>query len=133
MTESGLERHMAMLIRAAGQDYPHIPPPEREYRFAPPRRWRFDFAFPDLRLAIEVEGGTWVSGRHNRGAGFERDCEKYNTAVTLGWRVLRFTRGMIDDGLALEQLQEFFGNLRPYANVPCEISEESAEKALAAR
>ena len=104
---------MATLIRAARQGHPSIPEPEREYQFAPPRRWRFDFAFPGLMLAIEVEGGTWVSGRHNRGLGFERDCIKYNKATLLGWRVLRFTRGMIDDGTALEHLEETFSQRGP--------------------
>ena len=79
-------------------------PPDREVRFAPPRRWRFDVAWPDIRLAVEIDGGTWVSGRHTRGAGFERDCEKLNTAVLLGWRVLRFTTGMVLDGRALETI-----------------------------
>ena len=55
-------------------------------------------------LAVEIDGGTWVSGRHTRGAGFERDCEKLNTAVLLGWRVLRFTTGMVLDGRALETI-----------------------------
>ena len=116
---------MSMLIRAAGQDYPNLPQPEREYRFAPPRRWRFDFAFVDLMLAVEVEGGTWVSGRHNRGAGFERDCIKYNTAVNMGWRVLRFTRGMIDNGTALEQLQESFAVMCPCAKDAPKLAETS--------
>ena len=104
--ESGLERHMATIIRVATQDRSDTPDPEREHRFAPPRKWRFDFAWPSLMLAIEVEGGTWVSGRHNRGRGFEQDCEKYNAAVIRGWRVLRFTRGMIDNGDALDQIEQ---------------------------
>ena len=116
---------MSMLIRAASQDYPDIPAPEREHRFARPRRWRFDFAFPSLMLAIEAEGGTWISGRHNRGAGFENDCIKYNTAVMLGWRVLRFTRGMIDNGLALEQLQQTFSQIAPSANTRQQIAQDS--------
>ncbi len=64
-----------------------------EYRFAPPRRWRFDFACPEKMIAIEVEGGVWMRnpGRHNRGSGFVKDMEKYNTAAAMGWRVLRFT------------------------------------------
>lgn len=64
---------------------------EPEYQFALPRKWRFDFCWPDLKLAVEIEGGTWIQGRHSRGKGFEKDAEKYNTAAMLGWLVLRFT------------------------------------------
>jgi very-short-patch-repair endonuclease len=85
-----------------------LPRPEREYKFHHSRRWRFDFAWPGLRLVVEVEGGTWARGRHTRGAGFERDCEKYNAAALLGWRVLRFTTTMVEDGRAIETLKEFF-------------------------
>ncbi|MGH2544547.1 MAG: hypothetical protein ACRDIB_17280, partial [Ardenticatenaceae bacterium] len=55
-----------------------LPAAEREYRFCPGRRWRFDFAWPGPNVACEVEGGIWTAGRHNRGAGFAADCEKYN-------------------------------------------------------
>jgi very-short-patch-repair endonuclease len=47
-------------------------------------------------LAVEVEGGMWTRGRHVRGEGYEGDCEKYNAAVLGGWRVLRFTTGMLE-------------------------------------
>lgn len=77
---------------------------ESEYRFHPTRRWRFDFAIPDVLLGIEIEGGTWVSGRHSRGPGFEKDCEKYSEAAILGWRVLRFNNHMVNDGRAVEYL-----------------------------
>jgi len=100
---SNLEDTLYRQMEAVG-----LPLPEREYRFAPPRRWRFDFAWPDRKLAVEVEGGIWVRGRHNRGAGFVRDCEKYNTAVLLGWRVLRFTPGMIRSGEAIKAIIEIF-------------------------
>lgn len=40
-------------------------------------------------MALEIEGGAWTRGRHTRGAGFVRDMEKYNTAVMLGWRIIR--------------------------------------------
>lgn len=63
----------------------------REHRFAPPRRWRFDFAWREQLLAVEIEGGTYVNGGHNRGKKYAEDCEKYNAAVLLGWRVLRYT------------------------------------------
>jgi len=62
-----------------------------EYRFLPDRRFRFDFAYPEKRLAIEYEGGIFSYGRHIQGRGYERDCEKYNLAQLAGWRVLRYT------------------------------------------
>ena len=71
------------------------PEPEQEYRFHKTRRWRFDFAWPDAMVAVECEGGTWSRGRHVRGKGFEKDCEKYNEATAQGWRVFRVTAGML--------------------------------------
>ncbi len=88
-----------------------LPPGVLEYRFAPPRRWRFDLAFPSILWAVEIEGATWTGGRHTRGAGFERDAEKYNRACLLGWRVLRVTTGMVNDGRAfalLDELRDLF-------------------------
>lgn len=67
-----------------------LPEPEREVRFHDVRRWRFDFAYIDVKIAIEIEGGVYTGGRHTRGTGFINDCEKYNTATVMGWRVLRF-------------------------------------------
>ena len=75
---------------------------EREYRFAPPRRWRFDFAFVDKQLAVEIEGGVWSRGRHVRGTGYAKDCEKYSEAAILGWRIMRFVPEMVMSGYALE-------------------------------
>lgn len=68
-----------------------------EFKFHPKRRFRFDFADPASRVAIELEGGTWAGGRHTRGAGYAKDCEKYNLATLLGWRVFRFTVDMLRD------------------------------------
>lgn len=66
--------------------------PEREYRFAAPdRQWRFDFCWPAFRVAVEIDGGIFVGGGHNRGLQFTQNCEKLNAAVMRGWRVLRFT------------------------------------------
>ncbi len=68
-----------------------LPTPAGEFRFHPSRMWRFDWAWPDVKFAIEVEGGAWTQGRHTRGQGFIDDMEKYTAAVLLGWRVARFT------------------------------------------
>jgi very-short-patch-repair endonuclease len=80
------------LVQAAG-----LPPPEREYRFHPVRRWRFDYAWKQQQLAVEIEGGTWQGGRHSRGAGYQQDAEKGNTALSMGWKLLRYTPGMLKD------------------------------------
>src|SRR5690348_7925662 len=98
----------ATVVAAAG-----LPEPIREYRFAPPRRWRFDLAWPSFRVALEIEGGTWAGGRHVRGEGFERDAEKYNAATLAGWRVLRVTTGMVRDGRALALLEDAFASAKP--------------------
>lgn len=63
----------------------------KEHRFYKPRRWRFDYAIPAHKIAVEVEGGVWTGGRHIRPQGFLGDIEKYNTAALLGWRVFRTT------------------------------------------
>ena len=66
-----------------------IPAPQAEYVFAPPRRWRFDFAWPEMGFAVEIDGGLFVAGRHSRGAGIIADAEKYEAALMRGWRVYR--------------------------------------------
>jgi hypothetical protein len=68
-----------------------VPASDSEYVFAAPRKWRFDYAWPASRVALEVEGGVWTNGRHTRGAGFLKDVEKYNAAAVRGWLVLRCT------------------------------------------
>lgn len=95
-----LEFAILMRIRAAG-----LPAPAQEYRFHPTRKWRFDFAFIEQKIAIEAEGGVWTGGRHTRGGGFERDCEKYAEAVLLGWRVFRFTSSHIQNGYAISVIK----------------------------
>ena len=68
-----------------------LPAPVTEHRFHATRRWRFDYAWPEHRVALEVEGGVWTGGRHTRGAGFLGDMAKYNAAGEQGWRVFRVT------------------------------------------
>lgn len=103
--KSGPEETLAWQIRAA-----HLHMPAREFQFAKPRRWRFDFAWLAEMVAVEVEGGIWIAGRHSRGRGFEADCEKYLAALVAGWKVLRVTPAMVEDGRALDALTRVLGN-----------------------
>lgn len=77
----------------------------REHRPHDVRKWRFDFAWPDKKLAVECEGGVFSGGRHTRGSGFVRDAEKYNWATANGWRVLRYVESEIRNGNAVAQIQ----------------------------
>jgi hypothetical protein len=102
--EETLARDLALLSPLSSP----LPAFLREYPFHVERRWRFDFAWPARKLAVEVEGVTYgdKGGRHQRAAGLEGDCEKYNAAVLLGWRVLRFTPRQIKRGEAIPVIEE---------------------------
>ena len=100
--KSALEESFRLLLRSLSWEQTWY----REFRVTPDRRWRFDFAFPEFKVAVEVEGGTWSGGRHTTGAGFEKDCEKYNTAAIMGWLVLRVTGKQIKSGEAIQWLRE---------------------------
>lgn len=73
----------ALLVREG------IQAPSTEYRFHATWKWRFDYAWPRWKVALEVEGGVWTGGRHTRGSGFVKDMKKYNHAAAMGWLVLR--------------------------------------------
>lgn len=98
---SNLERTFETLWRQLGG-----PELEREYRFHPERKWRADFAHPGTQTLIEVEGGTWSHGRHNRAQGYAGDCDKYNHATLMGWSVFRLTRDMLTP-VHIEPIIEF--------------------------
>lgn len=80
--------------------------PTPEYVFAPPRKWRFDWAFIEQKCAVEIEGGIWIKGRSGRGGAHSlpsnivRDMEKGNMAAKLGWRVFRFQPHELRKGIA---------------------------------
>lgn len=98
---SELEVELAQQMKLA-----KLPKFEEEYRFLSDRRFRFDFAFPEHKLGVEVEGGCWTNGRHTRGSGFINDCKKMNLATLNGWRLLRFTADDIKSGEALSQIEK---------------------------
>lgn len=113
---SRYESTLARQIELSG-----LPAPESEYAFAKElknerghvRMFRFDFAWPELQVAAEVDGGRFMVRRNRQGRfvpvgyhGSEKDYEKLNFAALLGWRVLRFSPDMIRTGKALRMLKE---------------------------
>lgn len=105
---------LLMLLRAAGH-----PEPVPEHRFHETRAWRFDYAWVELRVAGEREGGLWRTvvcecgrkrsvfvSRHRGVDGLGEDAEKYNAAAIAGWTVIRFTPPMIRSGQAFAALHD---------------------------
>lgn len=104
------EDRIAIAMRTAGYAF------LREYKFHPKRQWRFDFAFPNQKVAIEYEGGVFLpKARHTSSLGYSKDVEKYREAVLLGWKVLRYTAK--DLGIkngeyrVVEDLQKLFSTI----------------------
>lgn len=86
-----------------------LPEPVREYKFHDTRRWRFDFAYPNYKVAIEVDGGVYSRGRHTTGKGYTSDQYKGNAAIEDGWVVLHYTTTMIS---SKEKLEEMVNQIR---------------------
>lgn len=104
--ESDGERMLIQQMKVAG-----ITDWRREFMFCEGRKWRLDFAWLAVKLAVEVEGGTFSSGRHVRGIGFAKDCEKYNELTLAGWRLLRFTTEMVKRGEAVQPITDMLCRL----------------------
>jgi very-short-patch-repair endonuclease len=89
-----------------------LPAAQREYRFHPKRGWKFDFAWPQAMIAVEIEGGTHMRGRHVRPEGFRNDCIKYSEAALLGWKVLRGDSQMVKSGVLLSLAERALNEVR---------------------
>ena len=102
-TDSGsaLEKHLDIALRASG-----LPAFVREHYFHPTRRWRLDFAWPAVKLGVEIEGGIFSRGRHGRGSGIKGDIDKSNALTLLGWRLLRFHGDQVRSGQAVEIIRQ---------------------------
>ena len=114
MSKSELEEALAFHLKVAG-----VKKAQREYTFAMPRRWRFDFAWPDEMVSVEVEGGVYTRGRHVRPRGFIQDLEKYNAACLpdksgKSWCVLRFCAEHIHRGDALTLIEKALKRRKHY-------------------
>lgn len=97
---------LTALLREIG-----LPAPRAEYLFAKPRRYRFDLAWPEPKIALEWEGGIWskdpqAKAAHAMPLAILRDMEKNNCAVLAGWRVLRFQPSQITE--AAQAVRELF-------------------------
>ena len=104
MKRSAPEAELELQMRAVGL-HPNV-----EVRFHKERKWRLDFYFPtEVPLAVEVEGGMFIQGRHTRGAGFQADIDKYNALTLAGIRLLRVTPQMVKSGEALRLVEQALG------------------------
>lgn len=101
MSASQLEAELALQIRALD-----LPEPIREYPAIKGRKFRFDFAWVERKLLVEVNGGTYTKGAHSTGRGIARDYEKANLAVLQGWRVLSFDGKAVKSGVAVETIRK---------------------------
>lgn len=110
--KTNLEEMFAFQLKAA-----NLPEPQREYRFHKTRKWRFDFAYPDRKIAIEIEGGTYTrKSRHTSPIGYRQDICKYNAATALGWDVYRGDTMMVRDGSLIAQIVEIMTEERDESN-----------------
>jgi len=103
MTQSELELQALAQIRQAG-----LPEPEMQFEGVPGRKYRFDFAWPDQGIAVEIHGGAWMGKGHTGGKGFSEDRRKINLANLTGWLVFEFTKDMLDNDELLPVLQDAF-------------------------
>ncbi len=85
--------------------------PTREYKFLEDRKFRFDFAWEHMRVAVEIQGGVFIRGGHSTGVGITKDCEKSALANINGWTVFHFTSAQVRSGQAIEWMNEYFYNL----------------------
>ena len=100
---SSLENQFAYHLQMMQLD----PEWEREYRFHPERKWRLDFAWPHLKIGVEIQGGIYKGkGGHTSINGFQRDCDKLNAAQLLGWKIYKFTGQDVRSGRAFETMRE---------------------------
>ena len=90
---SSLEQTFLNLWKICADITGKLPEPVREFLFNPERKWRYDFAFENEKLCIDLEGGMFLKGRtgHSSSTGINRDILKGNSAVLLGYRVLRYS------------------------------------------
>lgn len=107
--KSSLEETFAFQVKAYG-----LPTPVREYKFHPERRFRFDFCWPEYKVACEIHGGIFINGGHNRPTVFQSDMEKRNLANQALWSLYEFGPKQIKDGSAVQWMAGILaGKVKP--------------------
>lgn len=81
-----------------------LPPAVAEHRFHPVRKWRLDLAYPERKLAIEIDGMV-----HRIKGMFYRDLEKHQALFFEGWRLLRISTAQVRSGAALAMVRRALG------------------------
>ncbi len=84
-----------------------LPAPEKEALFHLKRKWRIDYFWPQYNLAVEIQGGMFVRGRHVQGIGSVGDMEKFNYLTLCGYRLLLFTPRQVKSGYASAMIRAF--------------------------
>ena len=72
--------------------------PQRQFKFDPERKWRFDFAWPYVKVAVEIDGGVFQAQAtgHRSIDGIVSSMEKSNAAAMQGWCLLRYHANDLD-------------------------------------
>ena len=85
-----------------------LPSPQRNYRFHPKRRFEIDYAWPEYRIGIEIQGGIFIpaGGAHSRPMNIIRDMTKHNLLLDAGWRVWHYTPKEAIDGIAVQHIDK---------------------------
>lgn len=107
-------RKQAIVSYCRLKGYP-IPIPEHKFHmpgiiFDKQRLWRLDLFWESAKLGLEIHGGVFVKGRHVRGVGMTKDCEKFSVLAIQGCRLLQVTTGQVDSGFVFKLLDEEFKN-----------------------
>ena len=101
-TDRDWESELALQLQGIG-----LPAPETQFRYAPPRKFAADLAYPEAKLLIEVTGGVFTGGAHGSILGILKDNERLNEATLAGYRVMRFVPDQVDNGEALAVIERF--------------------------
>lgn len=113
-----------------------LPVPARNFRFMRGRKFEIDFAWPELRIGIEIQGGVWSpgGGAHSRPANIIRDMVKHNLLLDRGWKVWHFTPSEVQSGAAIQRLdpivRESMALVRSDQHEPCSPSVAVGRSAL---